>query len=605
MDISFKLSFLRTLGISHYEIPYNFLETCLSYTENTTELERWFTNSDTLSLIGAEKVCIKNIIGTNHPSYENKSWIDAFLNTKKGEKTIELYKSHPSYYFNDLKQVKQSSLIHDTPLEVFKIDHEYYIKGGNNRILLLKMLYFSELNRIKLEADKNHLSPTEVHPKIEEVEEKYSFYMQVNKVPENKEVLSLIFYLQKMGMHFKKRGKEDCHYQVSFEKNCFNIQSLSELKQLFKNSFSLTTISTKVELIDKLEQMTNDYLNTIPSLGLTKLFLELFPNFEKFKDYYLYAKKNNLEEILKSCNLTNFSYQNLFLYFEKVFLEGEKKSFEALFTNYKSFSELYEKVNSHAFTKNRIKQDLILQEFIFTFNKVVNFLDNSYLPRTYEDSVRYIINSDLKRQYHLLLPELELEEKLKAQLKDLYKLRTILEHKEALIPLCSQYENAKRNIAQEKTYAHIENENLLRKQKNVTAKKEELTELKKKKGLKKAFCKKERNAIESALVQGKKEKREIENALLLAQKNTVRNKHILENCLKELRVLLPEDVTFEYVESILQENDLSIAILYKKITDMELQLRTIKASQKLEQLKKRALSYGMPLENSFEGKKYF
>ncbi len=202
-------------------------------------------------------------------------------------------------------------------------------------------------------------------------------------------------------------------------------------------------------------------------------------------------------------------------------------------------------------------------------------------------------------------PKRELEEKLKAQLKDLYKLRTILEHKDTLIPLCSQYENAKRNIAQEKTYTHIENENLLRKQKNVTAKKEELTELKKKKGLKKAFCKKERNTIESELVKEQKEKREIENALLLAQKNTVRNKHILENCLKELRVLLPEDVTFEYVESILQENDLSIAILYKKITDMELQLRTIKASQKLDQLKKRALSYGMPLENSFEGKKYF
>ncbi len=604
MDISFKLSFLRTLGISHYEIPYHFLETCLSYTENTTELEQWFTSSDSLSLIGEKKVYIKDIIGTNHPSYENKSWIDAFLSTKNGEETIKLYKEHPSYYFSDLKQIKQSTLIHNTPLEVFEIDHEYYIKGGNNRILLLKMLYFSELNRMKLEAEEKHWSHTEINSKIEAINEKFSFYMQVNKAPENKEVLSLIFYLQKIGMHFKKSGKEDCQYQVSFENTSFMIQSLAELKQLFKNSFSLQMVTTQVELLDKLNQIIDAYLNIIPKLELTDLFLELFPDFEKFKDYYLYAKNNDLKMILKECNLTNLSYQNLFSYFEQIFLREEKKDFEALFTNYQNFSKLYESISSHPFTKNRIKQDVVLQDFIFTFNKMVNFLDNSYLPRTYEDTVRYIINSDLKRQYHLLLPELKLEDKLKVQLGDLHKLRTILEHKDTLIPLCTQYETAKRNIDQEKTYTHIENENLLKKQQNVTEKKEELTKVKKKKGLAKAFAKKERESIESALVREQREKREIENALLLAQKNAVRNKHILENCLKELKILLPDDVTFEYVKSILQESNLSLVIIHKKITDIELQLRTIKASEKLEQLKKRALGYGLPVENIFQEKKY-
>ena len=111
--------------------------------------------------------------------------------------------------------------------------------------------------------------------------------------------------------------------------------------------------------------------------------------------------------------------------------------------------------------------------------------------------------------------------------------------------------------------------------------------------------------MESDLVKEQREKREIENNLLLTQKNTTINKNILENCLKELRVLLPEDVTFEYVESILQEKDLSIAILYKKITDIELQLHTIKASEKLEYLKKRAIGYGLSLEDNLQEKKYF
>ena len=603
MDISFKLSFLRTLGISHYEIPYNFLETCLSYTENTNELEQWFTNDDTLSFIGSKKVCIKDIIGTNHPLYENKSWIDAFLSTKNGEETIELYQKHPSYYFKDLKQLKQSTLIHNTPLEVFEIDQEYYIKGGNSRILLLKMLYFSELNRLKLKANEKHWKQAEINSEIEVINEKYSFYVQVNKIPAHKEVLSLIFYLQKIGTHFKKIGKEECHYQVSFANYSFEIQSLPELKQLFKNSFSLTTVTSKVELIDKLDQMTNAYTTMIPKLDLTDLFLELFPNFDKFKEYYLYAKNNDLKNILNHCNLSNLSYQNLFSYFEQIFLEGEKRNFEDLFKNYKNYSELYEKINSHTFTKNKIKQDVILQDFIFTFNKMVNFLDNSYLPRTYEETVRYIINSDLQRQYHFLLPQLELEEKLKSQLGNLYKLRTILEHRDTLIPLCSQYETAKRNIDQEKTYAHIENENLRKKQMNVTQKKDSLAAIKKKKGLAKAFSKKEKEAIESDLAKETKEKREIENNLLLTQKNAVRNKHILENCLKELRVLFTEDVTFEYVESILQEKDLSLAIIYKKITDIELQLHTIKASEKLEQLKKRALGYGLPLKDNLKMKK--
>ncbi len=605
MDISFKLSFLRTLGISHYEIPYHFLETCLSYTENTTELEQWFTSSDALSFIGEEKVCIKDIIGTNHPLYENKSWIDAFLSTKKGEETIALYQKHPSYYFKDLKQLKQSPLIHNKPLEVFEIDQEYYIKGGNNRILLLKMLYFSELNHMKLEANEKHWKQTEVTAKIEEIDEKYSFYIQVNKIPAQKEILPLIFYLQKIGIQFKKIGKEDCHYQVSFANYSFEIQSLAELKQLFKNSFSLTTVSSKIELIDKLNQMVHAYTTIIPKLDLTNLFLELFPNFEKFKDYYLYAKDNDLKNILNRCNLTNLSYQNLFAYFEQIFLEGEKRNFENLFTNYQSFGELYEKVNSHTFTKSRIKQDTVLQDFIFTFNRMVNFLDNSYLPRTYEETVRHIINSDLQRQYHSLLPQLELEEKLKGQLGNLYKLRTILEHKDMLIPLCSKYKTAKGKVDQEKTYAHIEKVNLQKKQRNVAEKKDSLATLKKKKGLAKVFSKKQKESMESDLVKEQREKREIENNLLLTQKNTTINKNILENCLKELRVLLPEDVTFEYVESILQEKDLSIAILYKKITDIELQLHTIKASEKLEYLKKRAIGYGLSLEDNLQEKKYF
>lgn len=597
MDTPFMLSFLRTLGISQYEIPYNFLEECHSYTENTNELERWFTNNDSLSFIGAKRVCIKDIVGTNHPSYENKSWIDAFLGIEDGKEIIELYQNHPSYYFDDLKQIKQSSLIHNAPLEVFEVDHEYYIKGGNSRILLLKMLYFAELNHLKLEAKKEGWDSTEIEKQTQKTNEKYSFYMQVNKIPENREVISLIFYLKKNGMHFEKIGKEECHYLSYIGKSSLEINSFSELKQLFKNSFSLTTIKTKEKLIETLNHMVEAYTTSIPELHLENVFLEVFPNFEKLKTYFLYTQTHHMKNILEQFDISRISYQNLFSYFEKIFLEEEEKSFRRLFTDCKSFSELYGKINSHPFTKRRISQDAVLQDFVLRFNKMVNFLNKpSYLPRTYEETVQYIVGCDLNIEYRKLLPSLELEVELKEKKANLCKIRTILEHKDTLIPLCSQYENSKRNMAQEKTYAHIENENLTKKSQEVTEKKETLTKIKKKKGLAKTFAKKERKEIEADLLKTQKAKKEIENSLLISQKNSARNKHIMENCLKELHVLLPSDITFDYVESVLQDESLSLELICNQIDGIELQLIVTNPSQKLEQLKQRAAAYGIVLE---------
>ena len=65
---------------------------------------------------------LKDLVGTVHPDYTDKTWIEAFLLSKRGDSAVEQYFKNPEYYSKDLKQLDQSGLSHETPLELYESD---------------------------------------------------------------------------------------------------------------------------------------------------------------------------------------------------------------------------------------------------------------------------------------------------------------------------------------------------------------------------------------------------------------------------------------------------------------------------------------------------
>lgn len=303
MEISgVKKAFLNGLDIDLNNLPDEFKKFNNRYRGNVKSSE-----NDFLFFIAPKftsKFCMKDIVGTKHPDYENMSFFDSFLKTKRGDIMLDSYFNNPSYYEKTLKQPDQSHKMcgHDMPIELYKIDDEnYYVAGGNNRINLMMMLYLSDLAKAKTEEEK------------EMVYKKHTYYAVIKSLPKNKKIVNVINLLKETykNIEFKFKGEnpDDCIYEVDINRKVYYINSYEELYQLFKNSYSLKNIKDEKSLVDILDKL---FLNLNCSFYGDKVNFELmnslYFNLKELQELYREAKGNN---ILNRLDYSNLTYDNL------------------------------------------------------------------------------------------------------------------------------------------------------------------------------------------------------------------------------------------------------------------------------------------------------
>ena len=76
-----------------------------------------------------KEFCLRDLVGTVHPDYSDKTWVEAFLLSKRGDSAVEQYFKNPEYYSKGLKQFDQSNTRHDTPLDLYESDGQFFING--------------------------------------------------------------------------------------------------------------------------------------------------------------------------------------------------------------------------------------------------------------------------------------------------------------------------------------------------------------------------------------------------------------------------------------------------------------------------------------------
>ncbi len=300
MEISnMKKAFLDSLDIDLNNVPIEFKKFNNRYNGNVKSSE-----NDFLFFIAPKftsKFSMKDIVGTKHPDYENMSFFDSFLKTKRGDQILDFYARNPRYYQETLKQPDQSyeKCKHDTPIELYKIDDEnYYVVGGNNRINLMMMLYLSDLSKAKTEEEK------------EKVYKKHTYYAVIKSLPKNKNIVSLISILKNVckDIEFKFKGEspDDCVYDILVKDEIYHIKNYNELYSFFKKTYSLEDVKDEKNLISKLDCLFETF---VCHNEKTEIFEGIFIKINELRDLYIKAKNNNL---LINVNYKNLDYYDLF-----------------------------------------------------------------------------------------------------------------------------------------------------------------------------------------------------------------------------------------------------------------------------------------------------
>ena len=284
MEISkVKLEFLKRLGIDTENLPDEFNKINHSYESIFTREERKFVESNDYTASFIMPFCMKDICGTNHPSYENMTFIESFSKLKRGDENIRQFYYNPSYYSEKLRQQNQSSINtgHDTPLELYRLsDGRCVVSGGNNRINIMMMLYLSELSKAKTEEEK------------EQINEKYTFYAEIRSLPKNKDVCNAIFLLKdkfgdKIKFEFLGTNPEDCHYNINLNGQLSEIKNIEELKKELVKAYDIKNSINSADFYEGLFSIVSDYTNALVNAkeGKAKLLREICPDIGKINSF--------------------------------------------------------------------------------------------------------------------------------------------------------------------------------------------------------------------------------------------------------------------------------------------------------------------------------
>ncbi len=200
--------FFKELGIlNDDDIPESFFDIIQSYSDNFSESEKFCISDYNIAFCSKTFFSLKDVVGTNHNRYANKTWIEAFLDLDRGEETLELYFNNPKYY-DKLKEMENC----DVGL-AFK-DGKYYILdragGGNNRLIILKIKYLAL-------ASKRNCD-------LEQLKSQFSFIGNVRISP-NEKIAQRIFYLMFPNGGFIPSGYQVLNKSESIDAPLFDIVS--------------------------------------------------------------------------------------------------------------------------------------------------------------------------------------------------------------------------------------------------------------------------------------------------------------------------------------------------------------------------------------------
>ena len=197
------------------------------------------------------------------------------------------------YYEEDLKRQDQSNLNHDTPIELYESDGQFFINGGNNRMSLIMMKYLAELSKAQSEEEKQNIN------------ERYTFVAEVQPAPKDKDIIYMINMLKENyeGEAIIKRTAQNDHdfeYTVQIGEEVVTIGSKDELAQALKKSYKLENFENVSELQYSLLHLIQDRISYThrQDQSRAKILNSIFPELEKLEPALIKLRTYGIESKL-------------------------------------------------------------------------------------------------------------------------------------------------------------------------------------------------------------------------------------------------------------------------------------------------------------------
>lgn len=292
---NYKKKFIQSLGIDMENIPSELLKMNEDMNKILTDEEVNFLERESLTGTYTKQFKLKNLIGTTHRDYYNKTWLESFITTKRGDDAVLKYFKNPNYYDQELKQFEQSDLNHDTPIELYESEGKFFIKGGNNRLSLIMVKYLTEMSNAKTEEEK----------KI--IDDKYTFVAQVNPIPEDKEIMYMINMLRgRFGTNIRIRrnadNEKDCKYEIKMNESeeVININNKDELAEYVQTLYQLKNLGNKDDFQRRVMNIIQDEImyKECKENDKVRIINNFIPRYNEFKEIYLNIRRQGLEERL-------------------------------------------------------------------------------------------------------------------------------------------------------------------------------------------------------------------------------------------------------------------------------------------------------------------
>ena len=384
-----KKSFFNSIGLDVSNIPAELKLKSTSIQNSLPKEDIEFLKNNGLTVQGQKYFRLRNLVGTNKQAYNNKTWLEIFIDNEKSDEIIKLYFKNPNYYFKDLRKIDPLERNRDNNIELYEDNGKIFIIDGISRLSLMMVKYLLEMSRASSKEERALIN------------KQYIFSANVKSIPKDRDIIYLVMMLENIyGSKLKvsrDNPSEEYSLILTYGEKVMHLKTKEELENFIKNSYLPREHKSEDKLKTRINNLAKIGLEFEEDSDNDEIFLvmgKIFPNYEIFVKYYKKMLGYKIEDKLySSINLSDVTYEQVLKLLINLIKQEESNMKKKIEDTKKVSVGAKEKKSEGVKTKNT-KNVSKTEE-----NKVVDVKDLDNVKKKVKDSVE-LINNSIEMMYY-------------------------------------------------------------------------------------------------------------------------------------------------------------------------------------------------------------
>lgn len=384
-----KKSFFNSIGLDVSNIPAELKLKSTSIQNSLPKEDIEFLKNNGLTVQGQKYFRLRNLVGTNKQAYNNKTWLEIFIDNEKSDEIIKQYFKNPNYYFKDLRKIDPLERNRDNNIELYEDNGKIFIIDGISRLSLMMVKYLLEMSRASSKEERALIN------------KQYIFSANVKSIPKDRDIIYLVMMLENIyGSKLKvsrDNPSEEYSLILTYGEKVMHLKTKEELENFIKNSYLPREHKSEDKLKTRINNLAKIGLEFEEDSDNDEIFLvmgKIFPNYEIFVKYYKKMLGYKIEDKLySSIKLSDVTYEQVLKLLINL-IKQEESNMKKKIENTKKVSVGAKEKKSEGVKTKNTKNVSKTEE-----NKVVDVKDLDNVKKKVKDSVE-LINNSIEMMYY-------------------------------------------------------------------------------------------------------------------------------------------------------------------------------------------------------------